>query len=197
MARGPRYHVAFRRRRRNITDYRMRKSMISSGTPRLIVRFSTRYINAQLAEALVEGDRILASVYSKELEQFGWKASFKNIPSAYLTGLLLGKKSLANGIENAILDIGLRRPTTGARIFAVLKGAIDAGVKIPYDEQVLPNASRIKGEHIASFAKSLIEEDQQQYEKSFSKYISKSLKPEQLTSHFIEIKNSILKKSKE
>lgn len=195
MAKGPRYHVPFKRRRKNITDYRMRKSMISSATPRLIVRFSSRYINVQLAEAFAEGDKILTSVCSKELEQFGWKASFKNIPAAYLTGLFLGKKALAKGIENAILDIGLRRPSTGARVFAVLKGAIDTGVKIPYDKQVLPDTSRIKGEHIESYAKSLFGEDQQRYEKTFSKYVSKNLKPEQLTNHVTEIKNSILKKS--
>lgn len=197
MGRGPRYHVVFRRRRRNITDYRMRKSMISSGTPRLIVRSSTRYINAQLAEATSEGDRILTAVHSKELEQFGWKTSFKNIPAAYLTGLLLGKKSLNAGIKNAILDIGLKRPSTGARVFAVLKGAIDVGVKIPCDEQVLPDAERIKGEHIASYIKDLVGEDQERYEKLFSKYISKSLEPEQLTNHFTEVKNSILKNNKE
>jgi len=171
--------------------------MISSDTPRLIVRFSTRYINAQLAKALVEGDKILTAVNSKELEQFGWKASCKNISAAYLTGLLLGKKSLEVGIENAILDIGLKRPSTGARFFAVLKGAIDVGIKIPCDKKVLPNEGRIKGEHITSYMTNLIEEDQQRYENLFSKYISKSLKPEQLSDNFNEVKNSILKKYKE
>jgi hypothetical protein len=33
-------------------------------------------------------------------------------------------------------------------LYAALKGAIDAGLKIPYNEEILPSEDRIKGEHI-------------------------------------------------
>ena len=39
-------------------------------------------------------------------------------------------------------------PTKGSRIFASLKGILDAGIDIPHNEEVLPSEERIKGEHI-------------------------------------------------
>ncbi len=188
MGRGPRYHVAFRRRRANLTDYRMRKVMILSGVVRLVVRSSLKHIYTQLIEAYPSGDNILATVCSKELGKFGWKTFYKNTSAAYLSGLLLGKKALAIGVEEAILDIGLRQPSTGAKVFAVLKGAVDAGLKIPYDKKVLPSEERIKGEHIVSYVKKLFEEDPQRYEIQFSK----GSKPEQLVNNFNHVKENIL-----
>ena len=32
----------------------------------------------------------------------------------------------------AFLDVGLTRTTTGNRVFAVMKGAVDAGIDIPH-----------------------------------------------------------------
>ncbi|MFH0896786.1 MAG: 50S ribosomal protein L18 [Candidatus Bathyarchaeota archaeon] len=188
MGTGPRYHVAFRRRRTNQTDYHMRKAMIRSKMPRLVVRPSLKHIYIQLVEVSPSGDKILTAVCSKELEKFGWKASCKNISAAYLSGLLLGKKALAIKVEDAILDIGLRRPSTGSKVFAVLKGVIDTGLKISHGEQVLPNAERIRGEHILLYAKKLLEEDKRGYEKQFSK----GLKPEQLVDNFNHVKDNIL-----
>lgn len=191
MGRGPRYRVAFRRRRMNLTDYKMRKTMICSKIPRLIVRFSLKYIYVQLAEAYLKGDKILASACSKELDKFGWRATYRNTPAAYLIGLLLGKRALAIGVENAILDIGLKKPSVGSRVFAVLKGVIDAGLKVPCNERVFPSEERIKGEHIASYAK-MLEEDQQRYEKTFSRYLSQDSNPKQLPDFFLHVKNNLL-----
>ena len=36
------------------------------------------------------------------------------------------------GAFKAYLDVGLTRTTTGARVFAVMKGAIDGGINIPH-----------------------------------------------------------------
>jgi len=33
---------------------------------------------------------------------------------------------------HAVLDVGLMRTTTGAKIFGALKGAVDDGLNIPY-----------------------------------------------------------------
>lgn len=189
---GPRYRVPFRRRRKNLTDYHMRKTMICSRKLRLVVRLSSEYVYAQLVEAFMEGDRVLASVCSKELEKLGWGASYSNTSAAYLSGLLLGKKVFAMGIKDAILDIGLRRSSVGSRVFAVLKGVIDVGLKVPYDKRILPSEERIRGEHIASYAKKLLEEDQEHYGRVFSQYLSKGLKPEQLPDHFDNTRNNIL-----
>lgn len=36
------------------------------------------------------------------------------------------------GAFRANLDIGLARTTTGARIFGVMKGAVDGGIEVPH-----------------------------------------------------------------
>lgn len=38
----------------------------------------------------------------------------------------------------AVLDVGLRRTTTGARVFGALKGAVDAGLYIPHSVKRFP-----------------------------------------------------------
>lgn len=197
MGRGPRYKVAFKRRIQARTDYRMRRSMILSKCPRLVARGSLRYFTAQLVEAQPDGDKTLVSVNSKELaKDFNWKAPCGNIPAAYLTGILFGKRALSLGINKAILDIGLQKPTKGAKIFAMLKGAVDAGLNIPYDKEILPDDSRIMGEHIASYAKQLIESDQALYATRFSKYLEKGLKPENLVEYVDQFKKDVMSVSK-
>lgn len=38
----------------------------------------------------------------------------------------------------AVLDVGLFRTTTGARVFGALKGAVDAGIYIPHSVKRFP-----------------------------------------------------------
>merc|ERR1712166_610457 len=42
----------------------------------------------------------------------------------------------------ALLDVGLQRTTTGARIFGVLKGACDGGINVPHKTKRFPGYSR-------------------------------------------------------
>jgi large subunit ribosomal protein L18 len=191
MGQGPRYRVMFRRRRQKRTDYKMRKAMVVSKIPRLVVRGSLAHMNIQIAEALLNGDRTLASANSKSLASFGWKAPSGNIPAAYLTGYLLGKKALAARLEKAILDVGLIGTTTGARLFAALKGVVDAGLIVPHGEDILPLDQRIKGEHIAQYAAKIRGLDSPMYDRRFSQYLSKGLRPEDLPEHFSGIKAAI------
>ena len=72
-------------------------------------------------------------------------------------------------------------------MFAALKGAVDAGLHIPHDDLILPDDERIKGEHIAAYAKSL---DDKGVEK-FSQYFKRGLSPADLPDHFEKIKKSI------
>ncbi len=191
MGQGPRYRVMFRRRRQKRTDYKMRKAMVVSKIPRLVVRGSLAHMNIQIAEALLNGDKMFASANSKSLVSFGWKAPSGNIPAAYLTGYLLGKKALAAGLDKAILDVGLTSTTTGARLFAALKGVVDAGLVVPHGEDILPLDQRIKGEHIAQYAAKIRELDSAMYDRRFSQYLSKGLRPEDLPEHFSGIKAAI------
>ena len=76
-----------------------------------------------------------------------------NTPAAYLTGMLFAAKAKKAQQDRAVLDIGLNRATPGARVFAALKGAVEAGLDVPHSEEILPSDERIKGAHIAAYNK--------------------------------------------
>lgn len=192
MALGPSYRVPYRRRREGKTDYQARRALVLSRIPRFIVRGSLKHMTVQIAEAQPNGDRIITSAYSRELiKTYGWQASCGNLPSAYLTGFLCGLRAVGKGVKKAILDIGLFSPTKGSRIFAALKGALDAGVEIPCDKEKLPGDKQISGQHIAEYAQHLSANEQETYQKQFSQYLKEKLQPEQLPEHFSQVKEKI------
>jgi len=137
--------VKFRRRREGKTDYRKRRILLISGKTRLVIRKSNQRIICQVVSSKEGQDKVLTQVSSNQLKKMGWKFSTVNLPAAYLTGLLCAKKSK---IKNAVLDMGLNVSTKGSKIYAALKGAIDGGMKIPFDEKIFPSEKRIKGNHI-------------------------------------------------
>lgn len=169
MATGPRYKVPFRRRRESKTDYRARRRMVSSGHPRLVVRKTGTRIIVQVIEARLEGDQCIAAADSRQLKNYGWHAGVKNIPAAYLTGFLAGNKAIKAGITAAIADLGLVPPTPRSRIFSAIKGAIDAGLSVPCSEKMFPSEKRLRGEHIASYAKDLSKNQPSAFQRQFGK----------------------------
>ncbi len=142
--------MPFKRRMEKKTDYRKKLKMLKSKTPNLVVRRSLKYITAQVVDYDGKGDKTRVAATSRELKKMGWDFSCDNLPASYLTGLLIGKKSLAKGVGKAVLNGGLYPSVKGSRIYAVAKGAMDAGLKIPVGSEVLPRDERIKGEHIAN-----------------------------------------------
>ena len=113
-----------------------------------------------------------------------WK---KNLSAFYLTAYLCAKRALNKGVESAILDIGLKSPIVGSKVFAALKGAVDAGLDIPHGDFIFPADERIRGEHVAEYAESL---DAEEVAKKFSKYFERGLNPKDLPENFDEtIKN--------
>lgn len=136
--------LSFKRRRMNITDYKKRFKLLVSGKPRFVVRVTNKRIITQIIEYQTKGDKTLIAVDSKMLDL---KNSLKNTSAAYLTGLLCGVKAKEKNVKEAILDIGLRTPTKGSRVFAALKGGVDAGLNIPHEESILPTPERIKGKN--------------------------------------------------
>jgi large subunit ribosomal protein L18 len=157
MATGPRYKVPMRRRREVRTDYHQRLRLLKSGKPRLVARKSNKHVTAQLVVTGPNGDETIASAHSGDLAEYGWEAPTGNLPSAYLTGLLAGKRALDAGAEEGVLDIGLNTATPGSKVFAIQEGAIDAGLEIPHNDTVLADWSRTRGEHIADYAAQLDE----------------------------------------
>ena len=191
MARGPQYNLPFRRRREGRTSYRKRRKLVTSGIPRFVIRPSNKHLTAQIIEAKVDGDLVIASAHSSELKDFGWKGSCGNIPAAYLTGLLAGRRAKAGGISKAILDIGLYSRGPGSRIFAAAKGALTAGLTIPHDESVMPPQERLKGQHVVEYSKRLASEPET-YKRFFSRYLKQKLKPEDLSGHLSEVESKIM-----
>ncbi|MET1159416.1 MAG: 50S ribosomal protein L18 [Thermoprotei archaeon] len=198
MARGPRYKVPRRRRREGKTNYYKRYKMILSGHLRYVVRKTNKYIWVQIIQAKPQGDHVIAAAHSRELvKKYGWKGGTGNTPAAYLTGLLASLRALKAGVKYAVPDIGLHRPTRGAKVFAAIKAANDIGLKVPVSDEVIPSEERIKGEHIAAWAKLLKETDPAKYERFFSQYIARGFDPVNLPSHFEEVKNKIIEDYKD
>ncbi len=190
MAQGSRYKLAFKRRREGKTNYGARLKLIGLDKHRLVVRVTGNHTIAQIVDVQIEGDQTLVSAHSQELKNMGWLASGKNTSAAYLTGYLCGKKALKEGITEAVLDMGLATSTKGSRVYAVLKGALDAGLELPHNDVILPSEDRITGEHISQYAESL---DKAEMEKKFSQYIQRGLSPKDLPDHFQSIKEKIEK----
>merc|ERR1712056_109937 len=132
---------------------------------RLVVRFSNKNITCQVVYATLTHDVVMAAAYSKELPSYGLNFGLTNYAAAYCTGLLLARRVLTKfsldtvyegntsvdgsmfcvedqdggpGAFRACLDVGLARTSTGAKVFAALKGAVDGGLDIPHSEKRFP-----------------------------------------------------------
>ena len=138
------FTIQYRRKQSAKTDYKKRLALLKSKSLRLVVRKSNKHMLAQLVKYGNKGDIVLKTVTSEHLKNYGWDQSTGNISAAYLVGLLIGKESKG---KEAVLDLGLQTPKSGSRLFAVLKGAVDGGLKIKCSEEVFPPEERIIGKH--------------------------------------------------
>jgi len=203
----------YRARKRLITQD---KNKYNTPRYRLVVRFSNKDVTAQIIYSLVSGDRVLSAAYSHELKRYGAKAGFTNYAAAYATGLLLARRLLtqlgladkykgsqeATGEDfsvhyndegprpfKAVLDVGLLRTSTGARVFAAMKGALDGGLDIPHketrfvgfkkDQKKLDAAVLRKylfGGHVADYMNLLQKEDAEKFARQFSAYTKAGMK---------------------
>jgi len=187
---------------------------------RMIVRYSNTDITCQIAYARIEGDVVVCSAYSHELPRFGVKVGLTNYAAAYCTGLLLARRLLKKlGLDGiyegttevdggyycvesadgqpkafkAVLDVGLYRTSTGARVFGALKGAVDGGLDIPHSEKRFPgwdkegkelkadiHRKHIFGKHVAEYMKTLLEEDEGAFKRQFSRFIKEGISADNL-----------------
>lgn len=178
-----------------------------------MVRFTNSQIIVQVVYAKLQGDFVLVHASSKELPRYGIKHGLTNWTAAYATGLLAARRALTKlgladkyeGVTEpdgtftvtealgddeprpfkAFLDVGLRRTSTGARLFGAMKGASDGGMNIPHSEKRFPGydpeskslddevlAKYIVGGHVAEYMESLEEEDDERFKKQFSTYLA-------------------------
>jgi large subunit ribosomal protein L18 len=152
-----------KRRLENKTNYHKRLILLKGKSPRLVVRKTNKYILLQIIKSENAQDKVIYFVSTKELLEHGWpkekQGSLKSLSASYLAGYLLGKKAKESSLEKTsektsknikdrlILDTGLIPNTKGSRIYAAVKGISDAGLKINYDEKVVPSKDRIEGKH--------------------------------------------------
>jgi len=180
----------------------------------LVVRFSNRFITVQIVYARLQGDFVLTAATSKELPRYGINHGLTNWAAAYATGLLCARRALTKlgladkyeGVTEpdgtfkltespdeddaprpfkAYLDVGLKRTSTGSRVFGAMKGASDGGIFIPHSEKRFPgydtetkelDAEVLKkyifGGHVSEYMQSLEEEDDERFKKQFSTYLA-------------------------
>jgi large subunit ribosomal protein L5e len=189
---------------------------------RFVVRFTNRDIVCQVAYATVAGDVVVAAAYAHELPRYGLTVGLTNYAAAYATGLLLARRLLTKygladtykGLEDeaaigedynvdeadegprpfqALLDTGLKRTSTGSKVFAALKGALDGGLDVPHSEKRFVGYSKegksldaemlrkyIYGGHVADYMNELQEEDPEKYEKHFAKFVAAGIEGDDL-----------------
>ena len=189
MRKGNIYTVYFRRKREGFTNYRKRLKILTSKKPRLVVRKSLKNIQANIIEYAKKGDIVKVTCHSSVLKKLGWNYGTGNLPSAYLVGFMLGMKAKAANFKDAVFDIGINKSVKGSRVYAVLAGALDAGLKIPYGENILPNKDRLSGKHIADYAQRL--KNEEMLKNQFGSYIKSNANPDNIAKNVEEVKDKI------
>jgi len=200
---------------------------------RFVVRKSNKDIVCQVISSDLTHDVCLAAAYSHELPRYGVALGLTNYAAAYCTGLLLARRinkkfkleyegcTDVNGEDynvvpdrygrapfKALLDVGLQRTTTGARIFGALKGACDGGLNIPHSDRRFPGTTRdgkenkpnpevhrkyIFGGHVADYMTKLQESEPDRYKLQFGRYVKAGVKPEDMEKIYTKAHASIRK----
>lgn len=205
---------------------------------RFVVRITNRTVICQIVSSKIIGDEVLCAAYSNELPRYGLETGLTNYAACYATGLLLARRLLKKlgldeqyqGVEEvtgewfcsemedeegknpftAVLDVGLRPTTTGARVYAAMKGAVDGGIAIPHTDSGKPfpgwykdeeNAQEvfesdvvrkyIFGGHVAEYMTKLQDEDEEKYEKQFGQYIKKGVSADGLEDLYTKVHAAI------
>merc|ERR1719408_1002337 len=161
----------------------------------------------------------MAAAYAHELPKYGVEVGLTNYAACYCVGLLCARRLLQKlGMDGdyegqtevdgemyeveeegdkkpftCVLDVGLTRTTTGAKVFGCLKGAADGGLSIPHSEKRFPGYDRegkefdaethkkyIFGGHVAEYMELLEEEDPERYQTQFAKFIEKDIEGDSL-----------------
>ncbi|THU59597.1 hypothetical protein C4D60_Mb07t03770 [Musa balbisiana] len=193
-----RYQVKYKRRREGKTDYRARIRLINQdknkyNTPkyRFVVRFTNKDIAAQIISASIAGDLVLASAYAHELPHYGLEVGLTNYAAAYCTGLLLARRVLKmlemdeeyQGNVEGALDGGLDIPHSDKRFAGFKKDEkqLDAEVHRKY----------IFGGHVASYMKTLMEDEPEKYQAHFSEYIKRGIEPDDMEEMYKKVHAAI------
>lgn len=103
-----------------------------------------------------------------------------------------------------ILDVGLHRTSTGARVFGALKGASDGGLLVPHSSSRFPGfdieskeldaetlRKYIFGGHVAEYMETLADDDEERYKSQFQKYIDDDIEADGLEDLYTDAHKAI------
>jgi len=178
---------------------------------RFVVRRTNRDVVCQIFSSDLNHDVCLASAYAHELRRYGVHFGLTNWAAFYAVGLLLARRvnkkfnldyeghAEVSGEDyhvepnmgqaapfRALLDVGLVRTTTGARVFGALKGVCDGGVDVPHKDRRFPGSKKegeefkgdpevvkkyIYGGHVADYMRSLSEDNEEAYIRQFKRFV--------------------------
>jgi len=199
---------------------------------RFVVRITNKDVICQIFSSDLTHDVCLASAYAHELKRFGLSLGLTNYAAAYCTGLLLARRvnvkySLDKEYEGnttvdgadynveagpdrapfkALLDVGLTRTTTGARVFGALKGACDGGIDVPHKDRRFPGSKRedgkwvsdpevhrkyIFGGHVSEYMTKLQADDEERYNKQFKRFVDAGIGADDLEELYTKVHKSI------
>jgi large subunit ribosomal protein L5e len=198
---------------------------------RMTVRFSNKDITCQILYSTIAGDVVVASAYAHELPQYGLKVGLTNWSAGYCVGLLLARRVLTKfnlsdtykGNEEpdgedytvepvedgprpfyCLLDTGLKRTSSGSKVFSCLKGALDGGLDIPHSEKRLIGYDSkdkkvdaetmlkyIYGGHVAEYMEEMEEEEPEKYASHFSKFMEHGVTFEAMEDMYKEVHEAI------
>jgi len=197
---------------------------------RLAVLFSNKDICMQVIRATIAGDIVESAAYAHELPKYGLKVGLTNYAAAYCVGLLIARRTLKKfGLDEqyegqtevtgedynveagegarpfkANLDVGIKRTSTGAKVFAAMKGACDGGLDVPHNEKRFAGYDKegkeldsevlqkyIMGEHVAEYMSEMRDEEPEKYEEHFSSYVAEGIDPDDLAELYPTVHEAI------
>jgi len=201
---------------------------------RFVVRRTNRDVICQIFSSDLTHDVCLASAYGHELRRYGLEYGLTNWSAFYCVGLLLARRvnqifklqyagnQEINGEDynvepesddapypfKALLDVGLVRTTTGARVFGAMKGACDGGIFVPHGDRRLPGTKKdgeefkgdpevvkkyIFGGHVADYMRYLSENNEELFARQFKRYEASGLNADKLEALYKKVHVAIRK----
>lgn len=154
-----------------------------------LTNYAAAYCTGLLLARRVNKKLGLDSVYE------GAEASVENFENQYDEGAYIAEQEGDKKPFYCLLDVGLARTTTGARIFGALKGACDGGLEVPHNNRRFPGSKRdedgeyqvdldvqrsyIFGGHVKNYMEQL-SENEEEYKRQFGKYIAAGISADDL-----------------
>jgi large subunit ribosomal protein L5e len=171
----------------------------SSELPRYGIKFGLKNYAAAYATGLLVARRLLASKGLADTYKGNEKVTAEIVKTKAVNDAGKSREHWVKEVVGdkkpfrAVLDVGIRPTTTGARVFGVMKGASDGGLDIPHNAKRFPgynrdnksykadvHRERIFGLHVASYMEEMKAENAVEYTTRFSSYVAADADPEEI-----------------